>query len=106
MKTSTLRIWFWLIAVWIPFPCLFLPFTLMKEDYDPWYIGYTNPFVLLAIMFYQPANLLTTGTCILFGYEPSMLAMNVAAFIQSLILSHFVLKAGRKKLDSSGSSLS
>ena len=90
MRNIPLLRWIWLIAVWIPFPCLFLPFTMMKEDYDPWYIDYTSPFFLLAMLFYQPANILTTGVRILFGYAPSMPAMYVAAFIQSLILSYFV----------------
>jgi hypothetical protein len=104
MISYPLRRWFWLIAVWIPFPCLFLPFTMMKEDYDPWYVNYTSPLVLLAMMFYQPANLLTTGVRIIFGYAPSMPAMHVAAFIQSLILSYFVLKAARTKAAPSDSS--
>ncbi len=79
---------------------------MMKEDYDPWYINYTSPFFMLAMMFYLPANFLTTGVRNIFGYAPSMPAMNVAAFIQSLILCYFVLKADRKKADASDSSQS
>ena len=97
MNGIPFRRWLWLIAVWIPFPCLFLPFTMMREDYHPWHIGYTNPLFLLAILFYTPANLLTTHVRMWLGYDPSMPAFHLAAFIQSLILTYWVLRAGRRK---------
>ncbi len=97
MKCISLGQWLWLAAVWIPFPILFLPFTMMKEDYDPWYINYTSPFVLMALFFYWPSGLLTLGVRIIIGHAPSMTATHVAAFLQSLILSYFILKAGHKK---------
>ena len=99
MSSIPFRQWFWLIAVWIPFPCLFLPFTLMKEDYDPWYIDYTSPVSILAVLFYTPANFLTTHVPMMLGYDPSIRAFHLAAFIQSLILSYFVLRTGRRKAD-------
>jgi hypothetical protein len=98
MRNPLLRRLFWLIAVWIPLPCLLLPFTMMREDYHPWYISYTSPLVLLAILFYQPANLITTGIGMLFGFAPSMTAVKTAAVIQSLILSYFVLRSRRKNV--------
>ncbi|WP_038171906.1 hypothetical protein [Verrucomicrobium sp. BvORR106] len=98
MRNSPLRRLFLLIAVWIPLPCLFLPFTMMREDYHPWYISYTSPLVILAILFYQPANLVTTSVGMLFGFSPSMTAVNIAAVIQSLILSYFVLRSRRKNV--------
>ena len=94
MRSIPLRRWLWLVAVWIPFPCLFLPFTFMKEDYHPWYIDYTGNFFMLAILYYIPVNCLSAGVRLIFGYAPSM---HVAAFIQSLLLSYVVLKTGRKK---------
>ncbi len=100
MRTSPLRRLFWLIAVWIPLPCLFLPFTMMREDYHPWYISYTSPLVILAILFYQPANLVTTGVGLLLGFAPSMTAVKTAAVIQSVILSYFVLRSRRRNVGS------
>ena len=76
---------------------------MMREDYHPWYIGYTSPLVVLAIMFYQPANLLTR---LILGHEPTMLEFHVSAFLQSALLSSvllscWLLKAHSPKLISS-----
>ena len=100
MRSLLLRRWPRLIAVWIPFPCLFLPFTFMKEAYDPWYIDYTSPFVILAGIFYQPATSLAVGVPMIFGYSSSMSAMYAAAFIQSFMLSYFILRAARREIES------
>lgn len=89
--------WLWLVAIWIPFPCLFLPFTMMREDDDPWYIEYTSSLGLCATVFYAPSDLLMQSARSAFGQGFSMLASNAAAFIQSLLLSLFVWKMGRRK---------
>ena len=96
MRGISLRRCLWVIAVWLPFGCLFLPFTFLKEPYHPWYIDYTFPLVMGAIMFYYPANLLATGVPMLLGYQSSESAMHVAAFIQSLIISYVILKTASK----------
>ena len=70
---------------------------MMQEDYHPWYIRYTSPVWLLAMLFYQPASLLTKSICAFFGYGSSMLSWHIGAFVQSLLLSLFVWKVGRRK---------
>ena len=91
---------FWLLVtvLWLPFPCLFVPFTLMREDSDPWYIVYTTPLSLLGMSFYQPANLVTTAPLILGGHHPSIPLLRVAAFIQSALLSALLWRSYASRL--------
>ena len=96
MRGVTLRRWILIIAFWLPFPCLFLPFTYLKEPYHPWYIDYTFPFVWDAIILNYPANLLAVGLPMRFGYEGSMSLMHAAAFMQSAMLSYIILRTVRK----------
>lgn len=80
-------LWLLVALLWLPFPCLFVPFTFMREDYHPWYIGYTSPLYLIAAFFYQPASFVTFGPLILAGHSPSISLYRVAAFFQSALLS-------------------
>ena len=98
MNKIPLSLWLTLAVVWIPFPCLFLPMTLMIEGGDPWYIGYTTVLFFLAMFFYMPANFFAAQIpywC--FETAPSTFAIAIAAFLQSLLLTHHFLKAGRSK---------
>lgn len=99
MNSLPFRQWLRLIAVWIPFPCLFLPFSFMGESDDPWYISYTGPVSLWTFLFYMPASFLTAHVRMMLGYGPSIPAFHLGAFTQSLILSYFVWRTGRRKAD-------
>ena len=68
------------LLLWLPFPCLFAPFTFMREDFHPWYITFTSVACLGAHFFYLPA----VGLSQIFGsdYRYSFV---VAAFLQSAI---------------------
>lgn len=88
--------WLWLVAVWLPFPCLFLPFGFVLDEHDLWYLRYTSQPFLLAMLFYMPAGLVRWVIESWVGEGISLGLEYVLSFTQSLLLTWLVLVFKRR----------